>query len=136
MPSPNAHPGREKIFTHLDGISSIKIYLLTPPDGQIPALQDFATTEVTIDIPANILNKINYVNSKIPNYINERRPALGTHTLAILNDNFYFDATTADDLAIVGTPAKLLSDDVYGIPLFGLLAYTARVLTNEEDVRI
>ena len=72
------------------------------------------------------MNRINYVNSKIPNYINEIRPELGKHTLAILNNNFYFKVdkvVNGNNLMVQRNPAQLLIDDNYGVPLFGLTGY-------------
>ena len=98
---------KDKIFTHLLGNSSTSIYLIDGINNK--------TTKATIDIPANILEKIKYVNANLPNFLTNKNNPLGTHTLAILNNNFNISNSN---------PSMLLKDDNYGIPIFGLIAYT------------
>ena len=100
---------QNKIFGHLKGNSQITIYL-------IKNQTTYDTNPITIDILPNILEKINYVNSKIPEWVNESNLRLGMHTLGILNNNFVFGQDR---------PKTLLPSDGYGINLFGLIAYAS-----------
>jgi hypothetical protein len=123
-----------KIFTHLDGRAQVEIYLRTDT-------ADAQGGKVIINIPTYILEKINYVNSKIPNWVNELYPILGKHTLAILNNSYYFEVSDDNNNKSSAAPAKLLAEDGYGVPLFGLLAYSSSnsccctVATNLEITR-